>query len=84
MRIQRVPTPAWAVAEDRQFLAASQTKRDEAASLRELRDRHFADFEGNLSIQRARTGVLASRLKPPKGWGSQHTHVAVSGLHEGW
>ena len=80
MRIQRVPTPAWAVAEDRQILAASQAKREEAASLKDLRDQHFTDFEGNLSIQRARAGVLVSRLKPPKGWGPQHTHVAVSGI----
>eukprot|EP00904_Undaria_pinnatifida_P002069 jgi/Undpi1/11863/HiC_scaffold_4.g01562.m1 len=75
MRTQRVPTPAWAVAEDINKMAASHQKRDEAESLRELQDLHFSDFEGNLGIQRARAGVLVSRMKPPKGWGPQHTHV---------
>lgn len=80
MRTQRVPTPAWAVAEDINKMAASHQKRDEAESLRELQDLHFSDFEGNLGIQRARAGVLVSRMKPPKGWGPQHTHVTVSGF----
>lgn len=79
LRIQRVPTPAWAVAQDQSALAVSQKKLDKIAGLRELQDRHFFDFEGNLQIQRARTAVLASQLDAPKGWGPQHTHVAVSG-----
>ncbi|CAM9871960.1 unnamed protein product [Ectocarpus sp. 13 AM-2016] len=76
LRIQRVPTPKWAATEDRKVIEESRDKREQAMRLRELQDRHFSDFEGNLDVQRARTAVLASRLKPPKGWGPHHTHVA--------
>ncbi|CBJ30564.1 hypothetical protein Esi_0200_0005 [Ectocarpus siliculosus] len=76
LRIQRVPTPKWAAAEDRKIIEKSRDKREQAMRFSELQDRHFADFEGNLDVQRARTAVLASRLKPPKGWGPHHTHVA--------
>ncbi|CAM9289719.1 unnamed protein product [Scytosiphon promiscuus] len=75
MRTQRIPTPKWAVTEDAKVARESQRKKEETARLNELQDRQFLDFEGNLGVQRARTAVLASRLKPPKGWGSQHTHV---------
>lgn len=78
LRIQRVPTPTWAVAEDRKALEKLQIKNDVAMSLKKLQDKHFSNFEGNLDVQRARTAVLASRLKPPKGWGVHHTHVSVS------
>ena len=76
MRTHRVPTPEWAAAEDRKVLKESESKRDIAKSLKPLQDLHFADFEGNLGVQRARTAVLASRLTPPKGWGAGHTHVS--------
>lgn len=83
-RTDRVAIPSWAVAEDKKALVASQRKRDDAMSLRDLHDRHFSDIEGNIRIEKARSAVLASRLKPPKGWGAQHTHVSVSSSHSVW
>lgn len=77
LQIQRVPTPQWAAAEDRKIRQELQRKREVATSLKELKDEHFSDFEGNLQVQKARAAVLATRLKPPKGWGAQHTHVSV-------
>ncbi|CAM9967614.1 unnamed protein product [Pylaiella littoralis] len=76
LRIQRVPTPKWAVAEDQKALEELQRKHEVAMSLEKLHDKHFSNFEGNLDVQRARTAILASRLKPPKGWGGHHTHVS--------
>lgn len=78
LRIQRVPTPKWAVAEDQKALEELQRKHEVAMSLEKLHDKHFSNFEGNLDVQRARTAILASRLKPPNGWGGHHTHVSVS------
>ena len=77
LRIQRVPTPQWAAAQDRKARQELQRKHEVATSLKELKDEHFSDFEGNLRVQKARASVLATRLKPPKGWGAQHTHVSV-------
>ena len=76
MRTHRLLIPEWASAEDKKMLRESEEKRDITKSLSALQDVHFADFEGNLGVQRERTAVLASRLKPPKGWGAGHTHVA--------
>eukprot|EP00752_Nemacystus_decipiens_P012145 g10765.t1 len=76
MRTHRVPTPEWAAAEDKKMFKDSEAKRAIAKSLNSLQDLHFADFEGNLGVQRARTAVLASGLNPPKGWGAGHTHVS--------
>eukprot|EP00752_Nemacystus_decipiens_P012146 g10765.t2 len=63
-------------AEDKKMFKDSEAKRAIAKSLNSLQDLHFADFEGNLGVQRARTAVLASGLNPPKGWGAGHTHVS--------
>lgn len=80
LRIQRVPTPQWAAAEDRKIRQELQRKHEVATSLKDLKDEHFSDFEGNLRVQKARTAALATRLSPPKGWGAQHTHVSVRRL----
>lgn len=80
MRTRRIPTPAWAVAADRKSRVTAESKRQIELKLNHLPDLHFTDFEGNVGVQRARSAILTSPLRSPKGWGQHHTHVLVSNL----